>query len=98
VAQARLKETDRIKVMANELRKMGANIEERPDGLTIRGGALHGAHVSGHDDHRVVMALAVAGLAAKGTTVIDRAEAAAVTFPDFVRLMTGLGASMTTEE
>ena len=44
------------------------------------------------------MALAVAGLAAKGTTVIDTAEAAAVTFPDFVQLMTGLGASMTTEE
>jgi 3-phosphoshikimate 1-carboxyvinyltransferase len=98
VAQARLKETDRITVMANELRKMGAHVEERPDGLTIRGGELHGARVSGHDDHRVVMALAVAGLAAKGTTVIDTAEAAAVTFPDFVQLMTGLGASMTTEE
>jgi 3-phosphoshikimate 1-carboxyvinyltransferase len=98
VAQARLKESDRIAVMAHELRKMGADIEERPDGLVIRGGTLKGAHVNGHDDHRVVMALAVAGLAARGTTVIDTAQAAAVTFPGFVQLMTGLGASMTTEE
>jgi len=98
VAQARLKETDRIAVMTSELRKMGARIEERPDGLVIQGGSLRGARVSGHDDHRVVMALAVAGLAAKGTTVIDTAEAAAVTFPSFVQLMTGLGASMTAEE
>jgi 3-phosphoshikimate 1-carboxyvinyltransferase len=96
VAQARVKETDRIAVMAAELRKMGANISERPDGLVIRGGRLRGAEVKGHDDHRVVMALAVAGLAAEGTTIIDGAECAAVTFPNFVELMTGLGARMKT--
>jgi 3-phosphoshikimate 1-carboxyvinyltransferase len=98
VAQARLKETDRIAVMAAELRRMGGHIEERKDGLVIRGGKLKGAHVSGRDDHRVVMALAVAGLAAEGQTVIDTAESAAVTFPNFVQLMTSLGAKMHTTE
>ncbi len=91
VPQARLKETDRIAVMHEELRKMGARIEELPDGLSIEGlesGArLRGAHVEGHDDHRVVMALAVAGLAASGETVIGTAEAAAVTFPGFFSLL-----------
>ena len=95
VAQARVKETDRIAVMAAELKKMGADISERPDGLVIRGtGKLRGAHVLGHDDHRVVMALAVAGIAAEGETIIDGAECAAVTFPSFVDLMTSLGAKM----
>lgn len=97
VPQARLKETDRIAVMAAELAKMGAKIEEREDGLVIQGGTLRGAQVDGHHDHRVVMALAVAGLAARGTTVIDTAEAAAVTFPNFVELMKKLGARMRTE-
>jgi 3-phosphoshikimate 1-carboxyvinyltransferase len=98
VAQARLKETDRIAVMAEELTKMGADITPRDDGLILRGCELTGAHVNGHDDHRVVMALAVAGLAAEGTTVIDTAESVAVTFPGFVDLMTALGATMHTED
>ena len=98
VAQARLKETDRIAVMASELSKMGAQVEEREDGLVVRGGALKGAHLSGHDDHRIVMALAVAGVAAEGETVIDTAESAAVTFPHFVELMTSLGADVRTAE
>lgn len=98
VPQARLKETDRIAVMAAELAKMGAEIEELEDGLVIRGGKLKGGRVGGHDDHRVVMALAVAGLAADGETVIDTAESAAVTFPNFVELMTSLGAKMHTEK
>jgi 3-phosphoshikimate 1-carboxyvinyltransferase len=92
VAQARVKETDRIAVMREELSKMGADISERTDGLVIRGGNLRGAEVEGHDDHRVVMALAVAGLAAEGKTIIHGAECAAVTFPNFVSLMTSLGA------
>jgi 3-phosphoshikimate 1-carboxyvinyltransferase len=97
VAQARIKETDRIRVMAEELGKMGADITERPDGLVIRGSKLKGAHVNGHHDHRVVMALAVAGLAAEGETVIDTAESAAVTFPNFVELMENLGARIRIE-
>lgn len=94
VAQARVKETDRIAVMSQELEKMGAQVTERDDGLVIQGSPLSGTEVQGHHDHRVVMALAVAGLAAKGTTVIDTAEAAAVTFPGFRKLMESLGAAI----
>ncbi|NQT88568.1 3-phosphoshikimate 1-carboxyvinyltransferase [bacterium] len=94
VPQARIKETDRIRVMHDELTKMGAAVEELPDGLIIQGGGLRGAAVHGRDDHRVVMALAVAGLAADGQTRISTAESAAVTFPTFVPLMTELGARM----
>jgi 3-phosphoshikimate 1-carboxyvinyltransferase len=94
VPQARLKETDRITVMAAELAKMGAKIEERPDGLIIEQSDLRGTAVCGHDDHRVVMSLAVAGTAIEGETIIDTAEAVGVTFPTFVDCMTGLGADL----
>ena len=94
VPQARLKETDRIAVMCKELTKMGADIEELPDGLVIRGSKLHSAFVHGHADHRVIMALAVAGLCLEGETMISGAEALSVTFPTFVDLMNGIGADM----
>jgi len=94
VAQARVKETDRIAVMAAELRKMGAKIRELDDGLEIEGNPLTGAAVDGHDDHRVVMALAIAGLAAKGTTTISGAEAVDVTFPNFASLLRSIGAKV----
>ena len=98
VPQARVKETDRIAVMHRELGKMGAEIEELPDGMIIRGGVLHGAGVDSHGDHRVAMALAVAGLAAIGETVIERAEAASVTYPNFVRDFQAIGAKFTVEQ
>ena len=94
VAQARIKETDRISVMAAELAKMGADIRERSDGLDIRFRPLKGASVKGHGDHRVVMALALAGMIAEGETVIDTAEAAAVTYPTFVQDFRALGANI----
>jgi len=94
VAHARIKETDRISVMAENLRRMGADIEELPDGLVIRRSDLHGAAVDGAGDHRVVMALAVAGLRARGLTHITNAEAVKVTFPTFPDLMNELGANM----
>ncbi|MCX7749948.1 MAG: 3-phosphoshikimate 1-carboxyvinyltransferase [Clostridia bacterium] len=94
VPQARLKETDRIHVMWEELSKMGADIEELPDGLVIRNSKLKGCRVSGHDDHRVVMALAVAGLNIEGETVIDTAEAMNVTFPEFADLIQSCGGSL----
>ena len=94
VPQARLKETDRISVMATELRKMGADITELDDGLLVRGRQLRGAQVDGHGDHRIVMALAVAGLGAADETTVSTAEAIAVTFPDFVELMRRLGATL----
>jgi 3-phosphoshikimate 1-carboxyvinyltransferase len=92
---ARIKETDRIVVMREELTKMGASVTETPDGLIIRKSALRGAKVSGRDDHRVVMALALAGCIADGETVIETAEAAAVTYPSFVDDFKALGANMT---
>ncbi len=98
VPQARLKETDRISVMRAELAKMGADIDELPDGLVIRGAPLKGAPVQGHGDHRVVMALAVAALGAAGSTTIATAEAVAVTFPDFMELMRSIGAKISVME
>jgi 3-phosphoshikimate 1-carboxyvinyltransferase len=98
VAHARIKETDRIAVMACELRKLGADIEERADGLVIRQRSLHGAMVNGHGDHRVVMSLALAGLCIPGETVVTTAEAAGVTFPEFAGLMQGLGGKLRTQE
>jgi len=94
VAQARLKETDRIAVMREELEKMGADVEELPDGLVIRGSSLKPTFLHGHADHRVIMALAVAGLALTGEATIYTAEALNVTFPSFVELMTYAGAEM----
>jgi len=84
-AELRVKESDRIAVMAAQLGKMGANISERPDGLEITGGfPLKGAEVDSDTDHRIAMSLAIAALNATGTTTIRRAEAAAISYPDFV--------------
>jgi len=94
VPQARLKETDRIAVMREELAKMGARITELPDGLAIEQSDLHAAEVDGHHDHRVVMALAVAGCAIDGETRVRTAEAVEVTFPTFVECMRDLGAEI----
>lgn len=95
VPQARMKETDRIAVMAGELGKMGARVEELADGLVVHESALRAAEVSGHDDHRVVMALAIAATAIQGAkaTTIDTAEAMNVTFPTFLGCLRGLGAA-----
>jgi 3-phosphoshikimate 1-carboxyvinyltransferase len=91
VPQARLKETDRISVMCSELKKMGADIEELPDGLVIRRSTMKGCTVSGHNDHRIVMALAVAGMNIEGETLIETAEAMNVTFPAFPQLVKECG-------
>ena len=80
----RVKETDRLAVLARQLGAMGARIEEWEDGLTITGvTALRGAAVDSETDHRVAMSLAVASLVAEGTTSLDRPEAAAVSYPGF---------------
>ena len=94
VPQARLKETDRIKVMCEELSKMGADIKELEDGLVIKRSNLKGCRLKGYDDHRIVMALSLAGLNAEGETTIDTAEAIKVTFPEYVELMKNSGADM----
>jgi 3-phosphoshikimate 1-carboxyvinyltransferase len=88
VAHARIKETDRIAVMAAELSKLGVDCSELPDGLVIRGGKIpSGGLLDGHGDHRVVMALAVCGLGAESPVTITGAEAADVTYPGFLKLL-----------
>jgi 3-phosphoshikimate 1-carboxyvinyltransferase len=85
-AELRVKESDRIAALAENLRRMGASVEERPDGLKVQGrrtGKLRGAEIDPRGDHRIAMAFAVAGLAAEGNTVIREADCAAVSFPTF---------------
>jgi 3-phosphoshikimate 1-carboxyvinyltransferase len=82
--ELRVKETDRLAVMARQLGAMGARLEEHADGLTIEGGTtLHGAEVDSETDHRVAMSLAVASLVARGDTQLHDSAAAAVSYPGF---------------
>jgi 3-phosphoshikimate 1-carboxyvinyltransferase len=82
--ELRVKESDRITVMAQQLNKMGAKITELPDGMEIIGGTpLVGTEVDSYTDHRIAMSLAIAALNAIGTTTIHRAEAAAISYPNF---------------
>lgn len=84
-AELRVKESDRLAVMATQLNRMGAKVTELPDGLEITGGTpLSGAAVDSFTDHRIAMSLAIAALTAQGTTTIHRAEAAAVSYPGFI--------------
>ncbi|CAN5745938.1 3-phosphoshikimate 1-carboxyvinyltransferase [soil metagenome] len=82
IHHARLKETDRVAALANELRRMGQNVEERPDGLTITPQPVRTAAIETYDDHRMAMSFAIAGLAAPGITILDPG-CVAKTFPDF---------------
>ncbi len=90
----RHKECDRIAEMHRALKAMGADAEQRDDGLVIRGGRLHGATLDSRSDHRMVMTLAVAGLVADGTTVVSNVECVRKTFPAFVAEMQGIGGDM----
>lgn len=82
--ELRHKESDRIESMVENLRRMGARIEEAPDGFQVHGPCtLKGAEVSSFGDHRVAMALSVAGLAAEGRTTIQGSEAVRISFPGF---------------
>jgi 3-phosphoshikimate 1-carboxyvinyltransferase len=83
--ELRVKESDRLAVMARELTKMGAKITEYPDGMEISGGKiLQGTETDSYTDHRVAMSLAIAALTAQGKTTIHRAEAASISYPNFV--------------
>jgi 3-phosphoshikimate 1-carboxyvinyltransferase len=87
-AELRVKESDRIATIATELRKMGAVVRERPDGLEISGRErLNGATCESHGDHRIAMSLAVAGLTASGQTVVRDAEWIETSFPGFERML-----------
>ena len=82
--ELRVKESDRIDLVAKNLRAMGAELTEYPDGLDIPGGqTLHGAQIDSGTDHRIAMAFSIAGLRATSETEINGAEAAAISFPEF---------------
>jgi len=92
-AELRIKETDRIAAIVEELRKLGASIAPLQDGFVVEGPTpLHGAVVDSHGDHRMALALAVAGLIADGQVVIENSECIADSFPGFIELMGSLGA------
>ncbi len=87
-AELRVKESDRVATVVSELRKMGAQMDERADGFGVAGPTrLRGARVSSHDDHRLAMALAVAGLIAQGETVVEGWECVADSFPGFAEIL-----------
>jgi 3-phosphoshikimate 1-carboxyvinyltransferase len=93
--ELRVKETDRIASVVAELRAMGAPIQEQGDGFVVEGPVpLRGARVHSHGDHRLAMALVIAGLIAEGETVVEGADVIADSFPDFVGLMQELGAEI----
>jgi len=98
-AELRVKESDRIRAIATELARMGAEITELPDGLEIRGGRrLRGAAVSSGGDHRMAMALVVAGLVAEGPSVVADTACIATSFPEFPAAINALaGAACVTE-
>ncbi|MBI1892695.1 MAG: 3-phosphoshikimate 1-carboxyvinyltransferase, partial [Candidatus Rokubacteria bacterium] len=89
-AELRVKESDRIRALATELSRLGAKVEEREDGLRIEGGRLQGGTVSSWGDHRMAMALVVAGLVAEGQTVVEGAECITISYPDFLSTLQGL--------
>jgi 3-phosphoshikimate 1-carboxyvinyltransferase len=93
-AELRVKETDRIANIAVELRKLGARIEERPDGFVVEGPTpLMGTQVNSHGDHRLAMSLAIAGLVAEGETTVEGAECIADSFPGFEGILRAMGAA-----
>lgn len=82
--ELRVKETDRITTTVENLRKMGADVEEHEDGMTIRGGKpLHGAEIESHGDHRIAMAFCIAGLFAEGETIVHNTDCINTSYPGF---------------
>ena len=89
--ELRFKESDRITCMVRELTKMGADLEEKADGLLIRGGApLSGGRLHSYGDHRIAMSLLVAALAAENESTIHNAECVSISYPDFVNTVSSL--------
>ncbi len=87
-SELRVKESDRIALVVQNLRSMGAEVTEQADGMSIPGGqALHGGVIDSGDDHRIAMAFSIAALRATGDTMIQGAEAAAISFPEFFTLL-----------
>lgn len=94
-SELRVKETDRIATVVEELRRFGARIEGRPNGFVVEGPtALCGAHVDSHGDHRLAMALTIAALIAEGESVIEHTACISDSFPGFVEILQALGAEI----
>jgi 3-phosphoshikimate 1-carboxyvinyltransferase len=94
-AELRVKEVDRIGMLAQELRKLGADIDEQTDGMIVHGPTpLRGARVSSHGDHRLGMALAIAGLVADGETCVEDADSIGDSYPGFAESLAKLGAEI----
>ena len=90
-AELRAKESDRLAAVAQNLRRLGAEVEEFPDGLRVPGRQkLRGAEIDSHGDHRIAMAFAVAGLVAEGTTTIRDSACVDISFPDFFGVLAGV--------
>ena len=89
--ELRVKESDRLAVMSRQLRRLGVDVEEQPDGAVVRGGRVLGGRVESEGDHRIAMSLAVLALVAEGPVEIDDAEWIRTSYPDFARHLETLG-------
>ena len=89
--ELRVKESDRIQVMADGLLALGVDARPTPDGMIIRGGGLGGGRINSHGDHRIAMAFAMAALRANGPITIDDCANVATSFPGFIALARGAG-------
>jgi 3-phosphoshikimate 1-carboxyvinyltransferase len=89
--ELRVKESDRIRSIVDNLRVMGGEVEELPDGLIVKGRqSLSGGRIRTYRDHRIAMAFAIAGLTAVNPTLIEEAECAGVSFPSFFEILSRL--------
>jgi 3-phosphoshikimate 1-carboxyvinyltransferase len=93
-AELRVKESDRLAVMATGLTELGVDLQEYPDGIDIQGGSLHGGQLESAGDHRCAMSFAVLGLLASAPVQIRNAEYIATSYPGFVEDINSLGANM----
>ena len=96
--ELRVKESDRIQVMADGLQALGVRAEATADGIIIDGGAIQGGKVDSHGDHRIAMSFSVASLRAQGEIVITDCANVATSFPDFVGLAQSVGIQVRMEE
>jgi len=96
-AELRVKESDRLAVMSEALRKLGVGIQETPDGAIIQGGKIQGGETDSHGDHRIAMSLAIAGQLADGAVKILDCENVGTSFPGFVTISTAAGFNLEIE-
>jgi len=90
-AELRVKESDRIRAVTAGLAALGAQVQERPDGMRVRGGPLAGGTVDSLGDHRIAMAFAIAGLAAAGPVTVLDTDNVDTSFPGFAALAAAAG-------